>query len=168
MFCDGKARQPGDGTNGSELKLQFACNFAFSLRTFAENHLPSSISVSPYVSETNRSAIFEITRNFQLMFWDCQCDCEFRSQTRCSQIAVLSLSSPNQVHSGEVGRPRFDIREETLVELRSLGFSWEDVARMLLVSRWTVQRRVSEFGLSNLSCFSDLTDEQLDSKVTAF
>ena len=43
MFCDGKARQPVDGTNGSELKLQFACNFAFSLRTFAENHLPSSI-----------------------------------------------------------------------------------------------------------------------------
>ena len=76
--------------------------------------------------------------------------------------------SPNQVHSGEVGRPRFDIREETLVELRSLGFSWEDVARMSLVSRWTVQRRVSEFGLSNLSRFSDLTDEQLDSKVTAF
>ena len=42
-FCDGKPRQPVDGTNGSELKLQFACNFAFSLRTFAENHLPSSI-----------------------------------------------------------------------------------------------------------------------------
>ena len=42
-FCDGKARQPVDGTNGSELKLQFASNFAFSLRTFAENHLPSSI-----------------------------------------------------------------------------------------------------------------------------
>ena len=39
----GKARQPVDETNGSELKLQFACNFAFSLRTFAENHLPSSI-----------------------------------------------------------------------------------------------------------------------------
>ena len=31
--CDWKARQPVDGTNGSELKLQFACNFAFSLRT---------------------------------------------------------------------------------------------------------------------------------------
>ena len=39
----GKARQPVDETNGNELKLRFACNFAFSLRTFAENHLPSSI-----------------------------------------------------------------------------------------------------------------------------
>ena len=118
-----------------------------SLSIRLESAVNALQSVSPYVSETNRSAIFEITRNFQLMFWDCQRGCEFRSRTRCSQIAVLSLSSPNQVHSGEVGRPRFDIREETLVELRSLGFSWEDVARMLLVSRWTVQRRVSEFGL---------------------
>ena len=39
---------------------------------------------------------------------------------------------------------------------------------MLLVSRWTIHRRVSEFGLTHLSCFSDITDEQLDSKVSAF
>ena len=39
---------------------------------------------------------------------------------------------------------------------------------MLLVSRWTIHRRVSEFGLTHLSRFSDITDEQLDSKVNAF
>ena len=39
---------------------------------------------------------------------------------------------------------------------------------MLLVSRWTIHRRVSEFGLTHLSRFSDITDEQLDSKVSAF
>lgn len=122
-------------------------------------------NVYPYVSEKTRSAILEITRNIQFKFWDCQRGCEFPSRTRCSQVAVLSLSSPNQLNSGHVGRPKFDIREETLVELRSLGFSWEDVARMLLVWRWTVHRRVSEFGLNHLSRFSDITDEQLDSKV---
>ncbi|KAJ7318916.1 hypothetical protein OS493_036907 [Desmophyllum pertusum] len=125
-------------------------------------------NVSPYVSETNMSAVFEITRNFQLMFWDCHRGCEFPSRTRCSQVAVLSLSSPNRVDTGQVGRPKFDIKEETLVELRSLGFSWEDIARMLLVSRWTIHRRVSEFGLNHLSRFSDITDEQLDNKVGAF
>ena len=70
--------------------------------------------------------------------------------------------------TGQVGRPKFDIKEETLVELRSLGFSWEDISRMLLVSRWTIHRKVSEFGLTHLSRFSDITDEQLDSKVSAF
>ena len=39
---------------------------------------------------------------------------------------------------------------------------------MLLVSRWTIHRRVSEFGLTHLSRFSDFTDEQLDSLVSAF
>ena len=65
-------------------------------------------------------------------------------------------------------RDRYDIKEETLIELRSLGFSWEDIARMLVVSRWTIHRRVSEFGLNHLPRFGDVTDEQLDSKVSAF
>ena len=90
-------------------------------------------------------AVLEMTRNLQLMFWDCSRGCEFR--TRCSQVAVLSLSSPNSVDTRQVGRPKFDIKEETLVELRSLGFSWEDISRMLLVSCWTIHRKVKEFGL---------------------
>ena len=60
-------------------------------------------------------------------------------------LAVLSLSSPNRVVNGRVGRPKYDIKEETLIELRSLGFSWEDIARMLVVSRWTIHRRIQTF-----------------------
>ena len=79
-----------------------------------------------------------MARNFQLMLWDCHHRCEFPSRTRCSQVAVLSLSSPNRVDTGQVGRIKSDVKEETLVELRSLGFSWEDISRdrMLLVSRY--------------------------------
>ena len=77
----------------------------------------------------------------------------------------LSLSSPNRVDTGQVERPKFDIKEETVVELRSLGFSWEGISCMLLVSRWTIHRRVSELGLTHLSRFSDIIDEQLDRKV---
>ena len=74
------------------------------------------------------------------------------------------------MNTRQVGRLKFVIKEETLVELRPLGFSRADISRdrMLLVSRWTLQRRVSEFGLTQLSRFSDITDEQLDSKVSAF
>ena len=66
---------------------------------------------------------------------------------------------------GNIAKRKFDIEEETVVELRSLGFSWEDISRMLLVSRWTIHRRVSEFGLTHLTRFSDIIDEQLDRKV---
>ena len=55
-----------------------------------------------------------------------------------------------------------------MVELRSLGFSWEGIARMLLVSRWDIHRRVSEFDLNHPPRFSDITDGQLDSKVSTF
>ena len=101
------------------------------------------------------------------MFWDCHRWCEFPSRTRYI-VAVLSLSSPNRVDTGQVGRSKFDIKEETLVQLRSLGFCWEDISRMLLVLRWTIHCRVSEFGLTHLFRFSDITDEQLDRKVSAF
>ena len=70
--------------------------------------------------------------------------------------------------TGQVGRPKFDIKVETVVELRSLGFSWEDISCMLLVSRWTIHSRVSEFGLTHLSRFSDIIDEQIGSELARF
>ena len=124
-----------------------------------ENSFRALQNVSHFVSQTNKEAVLEMARNFQLMFWDCHRRCEFPSRTRCSQVAVLSLSSPNRVDTGQVGRPKFDIKEETLVELRSLGFSWEDI-RMLLISCWTIHCRVAEFGLTHLSRFNDIQSGQ--------
>ncbi|XP_028414096.1 uncharacterized protein LOC114537175 [Dendronephthya gigantea] len=109
-----------------------------------------------YISSENKPAVLEITRNFQVMYWD------------CVQVAVMSLVSPSLVMDGGVGRPKFNIREDTLIELRALGFSWTNIAKMLLVSRWTIYRRAREFGLIYMSRFSDITDQQLDDKVRSF
>ena len=111
-----------------------------------ENAVRALQNVSHFVSQTNKElgAVLEMARNFQLMLWDCHHRCEFPRRTRCSQVAVLSLSSPNRVDTRQVGRLKFDIKiEETLVELRSLGFSWEDISRdrMLLVSRYEYNTR---------------------------
>ena len=91
-----------------------------------ENAVRALQNVSHVPSQTNKESVLEMARNFQLMFRDCHRKCEFPSRTRCSQVAILSLSSPNRVNTrqGQVGRLKFDIKiEETLVELRSLGFS---------------------------------------------
>ena len=53
-------------------------------------------NVSHFVSQTNKEAVLEMARNFQLMLWDCHHRCEFASRTRCSQVAILSLSSPKK------------------------------------------------------------------------
>ena len=157
LFCEYEQHQ-----SASDISLKE------NLTIRLENAVQALQNLSPFVSDANSEAVLEVTRNFQLMFWNCYRRCEFPSWTRCSQVAVLSLSSPNRVVNGQVGRPKYDIKEETLIELRSLGFSWEDIARMLLVSRWTVHRRVSDFGLNHLPRFSDVADEQSDSKVSAF
>ena len=39
---------------------------------------------------------------------------------------------------------------------------------MLLVSRWTIQRRVAEFGLDHLSEFDEISDDEVDQKVRNF
>ena len=66
------------------------------------------------------------------------------------------------------GRPRFDIPAEMLEELRELGFSWIKIGEMLGVSRWTIHRRVAEYGLENMTGFHHLSDEELDKIVRGF
>ena len=60
-----------------------------------------------------------------------------------------------------LGRPRFDIPGEMLEELRELGFSWIKIGEMLGISRWTIHRRVEEFGSQNMTEFHHLPDEEL-------
>ena len=60
------------------------------------------------------------------------------------------------------GRPYLKIHVEMLEELRGLGFTWTRITEMLAVSRWTVHRRVAEYGLENMRGFDDLPDERLD------
>lgn len=51
------------------------------------------------------------------------------------------------VNSGGRGRPKFDITLDQLEYLRSLSFSWKEIASMLGVSRMTIYRRRLEYGM---------------------
>ena len=139
---------------------------AISIRL--ENAVQAIRNILPYVDNSHVTILSEITHNLQLMFWDCVRGTEHPNHSRCSQVAVMSVSPPCTVGTGEPGRPKFDIKEETLIQLRSLNFKWSEIARMLLVSRWTIQRRVAEFRIENLSGFNDISDDELDVKVRSF
>jgi hypothetical protein len=54
-------------------------------------------------------------------------------------------------HSNERGRPKFGISEEQLLYLRSLSFTWIQIAKILGVSVMTIYRRRQEFGLEEPS-----------------
>ena len=67
-----------------------------------------------------------------------------------------------------MGRPRFSVSEEQLLCLRSAGFTWTDISKMLLVSRWTLRRRVIEYGIQDVTGYSSISDEELDLAVSSF
>ena len=67
------------------------------------------------------------------------------------------------------GRPSFDIPPRPpsiLEELRGLGFTWTCIAKMLNVSRSTINRRVADHGLQDASKVSEITDAELDHLTT--
>ena len=77
------------------------------------------------------------------------------------------LSTPLSQSSGP-GRPSYKVPAELLEELRGMGLSWKKIAAMFGVSRWTIARRVQEYGLGHLAIFSDITDNQLDNLIRGF
>lgn len=74
--------------------------------------------------------------------------------------------TPHTFASGTVGRPRFNITQEQLEHLLSLGFSGPRIAEVLGVSLSTVRRRMNDYNLCIRSLYSVVTDEDLDRIVS--
>ena len=75
--------------------------------------------------------------------------------------------TPQQVLLGDrKGRPRLDIPKEQLEYLLVMGFSGPEISSVIGVSLSTIRRRMTEYGLSVGSLYSDATDQELDSIVS--
>ena len=59
----------------------------------------------------------------------------------------LSLHSPPTAPISGPGRPSFDISRERLQYLRSMNFTWSQIADTLGVSYMTIYRRRRDFGI---------------------
>ena len=66
--------------------------------------------------------------------------------------------------TGYVGRPRVLINVDQIELLRSAGFTWQEVADAIQVSRSTLWRRLSELNVST-SKYSDICEDELDGHV---
>ena len=67
--------------------------------------------------------------------------------------------------TGERGRPVFDIPKEQLEFLTEKKFTVGEMAQLFGVSKRTLERRLSEFGLSVRANSACLTDAELDATV---
>ncbi|RVE66924.1 hypothetical protein OJAV_G00112930 [Oryzias javanicus] len=77
---------------------------------------------------------------------------------------VARCSAVNTV-PGEMGRPRYDIEEERLIELLVLNLSVPCISKLLGVSTRTIERRMADFGLSVRQRYSQISEEQLDQAI---
>ena len=118
----------------------------------------------PLLGRDNRNVFREVLRNV-CFFHDTWKRTKPHSPT---DVAIYTLEGLPVFQCGAVGRPRLHISEDVLLNLRSFGFTWEKISEMLLVSRWTLRRRVVEFGLDHTTGFSEISNEQLDTIVTQF
>ena len=73
--------------------------------------------------------------------------------------------APPLLHTGCIGRPRFEIPREQVVFLIDNRFTAPQMAEILGVSLSTIRRRMTDYGLSITAEYTLLTDEELDSVV---
>lgn len=107
----------------------------------------------------------ELLRNIRALYLDWT---RYGTDSRCTNVAIYSLQCPPVIRTVTPGRPRLDIREDVLIQLRSFGFTWKNISQMLLVSRWTIRRRVIEYGIQEITGYSNISDEELDIIVREF
>lgn len=74
---------------------------------------------------------------------------------------IHSYSAPISTPLGS-GRPRFDISHQQLFYLRSMSFSWVQIANLLGVSRMTIFWRRTEFGMTETLDAERINDDELE------
>ena len=84
------------------------------------------------------------------------------SKIESRTTSAVDFGTPCRIRGPRGGRPSFDIPPSILEELRGLGFTWTCIAKMLNVSRSTINRRVADHGLQDAGKFSEITDAELD------
>ena len=161
------------------------------LTTFLEDVLDKTESVLKHnfdleAAETQAEVIDQTVRLIRSLNESC-CDNERDKKTLESLAATFenvlvplrrriitptTVAVNSQQSEGEriynSGRPSIKIPMEMLEELRGIGFTWTNISQMLGVSRWTIHRRVVEYGLDDMKGFSQLSDAELDEIIIKY
>ena len=66
---------------------------------------------------------------------------------------------------GGPGRTKYEIPGELFLYFKPFGFTWNAIADTVLVSRWTLRRRVIEYGITDLVGFSKISNDELDNSI---
>lgn len=82
-------------------------------------------------------------------------------------VSVSGRLAHERIYSGERGRPRVFIRKEQVELLRELRLSWTQIASLFGISRRTLYRIRSEYGMVDPYDFSDISDRDLQARIAS-
>lgn len=84
----------------------------------------------------------------------------------CTELAVGidQRSTDHPSHARFAGRPRVFVNLDLVELLRSVGYTWDQVSKALMVGRTTIWRRIRDAGIT-LTKYSDISDSSLDERV---
>ena len=91
---------------------------------------------------------------------------QLRTFTASTTLAArnITMNRTRQSYSGRRGRPVIFLNIEQVEMLRSTGYTWQQVAECLHVSRTTLWRRLREANYS-IERFTDISDDVLDQRI---
>ena len=130
--------------------------------------------IRPMFQQNNfmRRFIDDATSNFEYIKSSLTREISNQSQwfppNRLAQLPSTIQGNGFYEHTSRPGRPKLHIPRICLLQLRETGFSWNQIARILMVSKWTILRRVREFELEGVRRFSNISDEELNNIVSSF
>lgn len=80
-------------------------------------------------------------------------------------VPPVAIFGYSMLYSGDVGRPKILVNVETVDFLRSCGYTWDQVAHAMQVSRSTLWRRlkVADYQIRK---YSDISDDELDGIIS--
>ena len=81
-------------------------------------------------------------------------------------IPPVAIASYSLLYSGSAGRPMIIISLDAIELLRSNGYTWNEIANAMQVSRTTVWRRMRDSGYQ-MKSFTSISDDELDSIVAS-
>ena len=80
-------------------------------------------------------------------------------------MVLMTAPSPQlRFRTGAAGRPKMLVNIDTVEFFRSCGYTWNQVAHALQVSRSTLWRHLRDVGYQ-MTKYSDISDDELDSIV---
>lgn len=126
------------------------------------------ITTLHYLKSIHRqnSHLDELVHQFFVFYQDLYREIRYGRKEN-NRVAIFR-SSINVEKRESPGRPKHVIPADTLVYFRNLGFTWQNIADMFHVSRWTIRRRVVEYNLDDIVGYSDMTNDELDGIITCY